>query len=188
MVVLREWASGSPFTWIFGLGSSASFSDTLLGGYPHLVAAEALAELGVIGFSLLMTIWVLTAKNLWKLGRRLAEFPEERGLVAVLGALFLFELVLTFKQGSLLGNYFSFGFAMMIGRLEIVTRPYDAYRTGGFPVLPAEADGEYASDGYGDPGYGDPAYGEWAEDPEQAEAWEDDPELAQYLPSAHAER
>ncbi len=155
MVLLSAWGAASPFNWVFGLGSSASFDPMILGQYPHLVLAEVLGELGVVGLTILLAIWGLTARNIWHLARRLAPWGEERGLTAVIAALFLFETILTFKQGSLLGNYFCFGFAMIIGRLEVVTRPYAAAAGGarGFAVVGADDGyGEFNGDKYADAG------------------------------------
>lgn len=162
-ILLAAYAAASPLTWLVGLGSSASYDPLLVGGYPHLVVAEVLGELGLIGLSLLLTVWCLAGTSAWKLIRRMRPWREERGLVAVMVALLLYETILTFKQGSMLNSYYCFGFAMVVGRLEVVTRPYE---TAPLPAAP------YAEQEYGElDEYG--PHEEWADH---------DPELAGYLP------
>ena len=162
-ILLGAYAAASPLTWLVGLGSSASYDPLLVGGYPHLVVAEVLGELGLVGLSLLLTAWYLAGISALRLVRRMKPWREERGLVAVMVALFLYELILTFKQGSMLTSYYCFGYAMVLGRLEVVTRSYDAAPP---PAMP----------------YGEEVHGEFDEYGPHEEWAEHDPELAGYLP------
>lgn len=122
MVLLNEWTEAGPVAWLIGLGTSASYDPNLVGGYPHVVMAEVLGELGLIGFVMLWFVPILGFTAFVRLHRLVADDDENRGLVAVLGALFLFEVILSFKQGSLLGSPFAFGFAVVLGRLATLQR------------------------------------------------------------------
>lgn len=119
LILLEYWLS-RPAYWLLGLGNSASFDPGIIGLYPHVVLVEVLAEEGVVGFVLLWLVVILSFRSLFHLYRYLQADPHQRGLLAALGALFLFEVILSFKQGSLLGNTHAFTFAIMIGRFERV--------------------------------------------------------------------
>lgn len=120
MILLNAWADAGPVAWLIGLGTSASYDPDLLGIYPHVVMAEVLGELGLIGFVMLWFVPILAFRAFFRLHRTVRDDDESRGSVAVLGALFLFEVILSFKQGSLLGSPFAFGFAVLLGRLAIL--------------------------------------------------------------------
>ena len=102
--VLSAWADAGPFAWLAGMGTSASYVS--LGAYPHLVMAEVLAELGVIGLALLWVVPVLAFAAFGRHYRRVADDPETRGAISAIAALFLFEVILSFKQGSMLSSVF----------------------------------------------------------------------------------
>lgn len=117
--LLGHWITSSPLHWLVGLGSSASYDETILGIYPHLVMAEVLAEEGLIGFVLLWAIVILAYKSIAKAYPYAMPYPDARGVTAAIGALFLFEVILSFKQGSMLGNPFAFAFAIIAGRFGL---------------------------------------------------------------------
>lgn len=116
MIMMSEWVEGGPITWVIGLGTSASYE--VVGFYPHLVMAEVLAELGVIGFVLLWGVVIVAYTAYARLHRVVKDDPVARGLAAALAALFMFEVILSFKQGSMLGAVFAFGFAVVLGRVS----------------------------------------------------------------------
>jgi hypothetical protein len=115
-IVIERWWDEGPITWIFGLGTSASYHAELIGFYPHLVALEVLGELGVVGFVLLCIVAFGTIITTIRLSQ-IAPDLESRGVAAAMGGLFMFEVILSFKQGSLLGTPFSFGFALILARM-----------------------------------------------------------------------
>jgi hypothetical protein len=117
LIVLEYWIS-RPAYWLIGLGTSACFDPRIIGFYPHVVFVEVLAEEGLIGFALLWMVVILTFRSLARLFRVLRDDRQQRGLLAATGALFLFEVILSFKQGSLLGNPHAFAFAIMLGQYE----------------------------------------------------------------------
>jgi O-antigen ligase len=145
-IVLEAWADGGPVRWVVGLGYEASFAPSLLGAYPHLVMLQALAEQGIIGFVLLWLVVLLAARSVVRLWPRVTDDPNQRGLIAGLAALFLFEVILSFKQGSTLAFYNAYAFAVILGRLEM-TVPEPAH------AEPDAAESAHGSD----------------------EAWDDDP-------------
>lgn len=114
--LLGAWLGSNPAFWLIGLGTSASYP--MMGGYPHVVMAEVLGELGVVGFVLLWLVVIYSGQSLLRMYRLVRDAPVERGLVAALGAMFLFEVILSFKQGSMLGSYYAFAFAIILGRIE----------------------------------------------------------------------
>ena len=121
-ILLRHWAEAGPIAWIVGLGSSASYSRDILGGYPHVVMLEVLGELGVVGFAILWAIVIFAARDLYSVHRRVADDPNARGVNATIGAIFLFQVILSFKQGSLLGSEITLGLAIMVGRVGASAR------------------------------------------------------------------
>jgi hypothetical protein len=115
--VMKHWISAGPTAWIFGIGSSSSFK--YLNAYPHIVIGETLVEEGIFGLTLLIAIISVTFRQ----GFRLMSTPslpsEVRVNIGIVFAIFTFNLLLSFKQGSLLGSASTvFCFALIIGWLH----------------------------------------------------------------------
>src|ERR1700704_5928767 len=115
-ILLVQHSYQSVETIIFGLGNSASFDPRILGIYPHFVPLEILAEEGLIGFALFGLVLYSTARNAFKCYSQLNATPVNRKIFAALLAVFLFTLLLSLKQGSLLGNLEPFMFAIILGK------------------------------------------------------------------------
>lgn len=126
--MLATWAEAGPVTWVIGLGSSSSYD--IVGFYPHLVMAEVLAELGIVGFILLWAVVIVGYTPYVRLHNAVKDDPVRRGLAAAIAALFMFEIILSFKQGSLLGSAFAFGFAVVLGRLATAALSVGAWSSG----------------------------------------------------------
>ncbi|MEM6690630.1 MAG: hypothetical protein AAF664_14440 [Planctomycetota bacterium] len=111
-VMLERFENSDIVTWIFGLGTSASYR--YIGGYPHNVPIEVLTEEGLLGAIVYATFVVSTILVLWQKSRD----PNDplRREACLFGALFFFEFLLSLKQGSLIGNqqFFCFGIASLI--------------------------------------------------------------------------
>jgi hypothetical protein len=117
MLLLSYWADAGPFAWIFGIGGSASYSVPGLNFYCHVVMAEALAEMGIIGLVLLWLAPIFVFFTLRRLWPYVKDDALDRGAVMAVAACFLFEVILSFKQGALLGSENAFAFAIMLGRV-----------------------------------------------------------------------
>ncbi|WP_428387474.1 O-antigen ligase family protein [Mucisphaera sp.] len=117
-ILLGAWASAGPLYWFLGLGSSASYTDDLLGTYPHFVPGEVLGELGLFGFAIYFTAYTLTAIAFFRIFRAVKPYPEARSLIATLGALCVFVSLLTLKQGSLLGSFAVPLFFILVGTMD----------------------------------------------------------------------
>ena len=115
--VMKHWASAGPAAWIFGIGSSSSFK--YLNAYPHIVLGETLVEEGIVGFTLLVAIISITIRQGFRLMSNSILPPEVRVNIGIVFAIFTFNLLLSFKQGSLLSSASSvFCFALIIGWLH----------------------------------------------------------------------
>jgi hypothetical protein len=102
---------------LFGLGNSASFSPQILGFYTHIVPVEILCELGAVGLMLFLTILGLAARAMLRFSSSLASLQvsaEMRRSIACLGALAFIELMLSFKEGSLVRDVNLFLFPILI--------------------------------------------------------------------------
>ena len=122
ITLLSQWIAAGPFRWLFGFGSSGSFGLPGLGFYPHIVPAEVLGELGVIGAGLFVGMVYCcyrTVRELWPLIR---DDPDARGLVSVAAGLFLFEFIICWKEGSLVSSNELLGFAGLLGRIALSVR------------------------------------------------------------------
>jgi hypothetical protein len=117
-LLLVRLAYESPETMLIGLGNSASYDPRILGIYPHFVPLEVLAEEGLIGFGLYITILFSSMRNCLRCFRSIANEPRERLLLGGLVGLYMFTLLLSFKQGSLLGNLEFFMSSIVLGRYE----------------------------------------------------------------------
>jgi hypothetical protein len=123
MNVLRTWIDGGPIVWLFGFGNSGSFNREVNGYYPEVVPSEILGEEGLLGFALYLAIVGITLAQIPRIYRLVRPYAYERGLFAALSAMFVFELLQTFKGGSLLSNTGCFIFAILLTRFGVyVTR------------------------------------------------------------------
>jgi len=110
--VLTEWIN-SPLAIIFGLGNSASFSDDVLGTYPHIVPLEVLGEEGFIGFILFIFIVLLSVKQAKHLSALTFLSKDLKKVYAANFGCFVYTLLLSLKQGSLLNSSVLFLFAVV---------------------------------------------------------------------------
>lgn len=110
-------AMAHPLAMFIGLGNSSSFK--LLGIYPHITILEVLAEEGLPGIALYLAILICAIRSIRRSARAVAEDPARRVTLGILAGLFLFELVLSWKQGSLLGSSYVFCYAIILGRVEL---------------------------------------------------------------------
>lgn len=117
-IFLVRLAYESPEAVLIGLGNSASYDPRILGIYPHFVPLEVLAEEGLIGFGLYLTILFCSMRSCLRSFRIIANEPRERLLLGGLVGLYMFTLLLSFKQGSLLGNLEFFMLSIILGRYE----------------------------------------------------------------------
>jgi O-antigen ligase len=117
MTMLEICFRDGPRAWLVGLGSSASFK--YLETYPHNIYAETLAEEGLVGFTLLITVILMTLKQGYALLRTEGLSPGVRVNIGILMGMYCFNLILGLKQGSLLGAGPSvFCTAMAVGWLH----------------------------------------------------------------------
>ncbi len=123
-------AASNPMSLLIGLGNSAAFDPKILGFYPHIVPLEILAEEGLVGFSLLVTLVVYVVVMVKKT-IKITDSQYSKNLVAVVLGLAIFQFGLSFKQGSLLGSQWLFAFPIILERLHsiIMTRRIIANRS-----------------------------------------------------------
>jgi hypothetical protein len=114
--ILLQAASSHPFTMIFGLGNSSAFP--ILGIYPHIAGLEVLAEEGFVGALMYLAIIYFAARSVLRIAGRPDLSDFRRNALGVLTGLFVFELVLTQKQGSLLSSFYVWAYAITLARLE----------------------------------------------------------------------
>jgi hypothetical protein len=127
MRLLEIAIAKGPITLLFGLGNSSSWH--YVGGYPHIVPLEVLAEEGLFGLFLFLTFMAGVYGTLIAyIQNKSYPFRSEACLFA---ALFTFETLLCLKQGSLIGNQplFCFGFCALL-TLNSLNKKY--YFVGGF--------------------------------------------------------
>lgn len=124
-IALLGQAFSNPISMLIGLGNSAAFS--YVGFYPHIVPLEVLAEEGVIGFTMFVTMVVLIFRSGSQLLNSELLTPNERKVVAVNSAWWLFTFLLCFKQGSLVTSPELFMFAALHEKLYCVVRDRVAY-------------------------------------------------------------
>jgi len=102
------------WTTLFGLGNSSAFQ--VVGYYPHITALEVLAEEGVVGTVIYFAILIAALLSI-KRASSFALSDSQRCGLAVVAGLFVFELVISWKQGSLLFSAYVFAYAIMLSRL-----------------------------------------------------------------------
>jgi hypothetical protein len=114
---LLNAALAHPATIIFGLGNSSSYEA--VGFYPHITILEVLAEEGIAGLILYLAILVCAVRSIIRISRSLEADESQRKVLAIVAALFCFELILSWKQGTLLSSYYVFAYATILGRIEM---------------------------------------------------------------------
>ena len=116
---LAQTAFANPLTAIFGLGNSSSWH--YLGIYTHITVMEVLSEEGLLGFAIYLFAMAAAAVECMRLaGRRNADNSDAtRYSCALAISLFVFELILSQKQGTLLGSYYVLCFIGIIGQLNL---------------------------------------------------------------------
>ena len=114
--LLQAWQRGNILVWLFGLGNSASFD--VVGCYPHCVPAEILGEEGIIGFALFVTLLYVMITNVFCTRRAWHAAPEAVHAVMALTGLLIYVVLLSLKQGSLLGQPLMFAFAIILARVH----------------------------------------------------------------------
>ena len=119
-LLMVELAAETPTTFIFGLGNSAAYDHRILGIYPHFLPLEVLAEEGVFGFALYAVIFLLTLRSSYRALHLSQGDSDFKMLVAGLLGMYLFTVILSLKQGSLLVNLEPFMLGIGLGRFEKV--------------------------------------------------------------------
>ena len=115
---LLSAASHDPVKLVIGLGNSSAFH--YVGFYPHIALLEIIAEEGIVGCAVYFSMLVLTVRNVIMLDRKARSVGNHDAgrVIAVLAALFIFEWVLTFKQGTLLSSVYVVAYAAIISALH----------------------------------------------------------------------
>ncbi len=107
-----------PMSILFGLGSSSSYSNEIFGFYTHIVPLEILGELGLVGFGIFLSILFFTFTYTTKNINKLQQGSIERNTLITLFSFALFDLMLSFKQGSFLGSYVLFSMLIVLSRVN----------------------------------------------------------------------
>jgi hypothetical protein len=127
MNVVNRWADGGPVVWLFGFGNSGSFNKEVNGWYPEVLPAEVFGELGLVGFSMYVAIVGITLSQIPRVYRMVKPYEYERGVFAALAGIVVFEMLQTFKGGSLLTNTVFFIMAILLVRYcAYITRQVQA--------------------------------------------------------------
>jgi hypothetical protein len=102
-----EWGN-RPSAWLFGLGLNSYPALPLGTGdiYSHVVFADAIFELGLIGFALLLVILHATVTNCVNILRKAINSNAfDRSTAGTLVALVAYETMLVNKQGTIWGSF-----------------------------------------------------------------------------------
>jgi hypothetical protein len=113
---LLDVSSSHFSTTIFGLGNSSSFQ--VIGYYPHIAPLEVIAEEGFLGAVIYFAVIVLSVRSVKRIMRQPDMSDTKRNVLAILCGLFVFEFILSCKQGSLLSSVYVFAYAITLARLE----------------------------------------------------------------------
>lgn len=123
-ISMLEAYVANPFAYVFGLGTSAFNHYYQLrerGGplhwYPHNVLIEAITEYGFIGFGLLLLTLAYGFASSLKLFRSVEPDRELRSTAAILLAMLIFQLFLSFKQGHLMSPPFLMPMLLIAAKL-----------------------------------------------------------------------
>jgi hypothetical protein len=133
-VVLKA-ALDHPLALFIGLGNSSSFK--LLGIYPHITILEVFAEEGLPGIALYFAVLIYATRSIRRAARVLADDPARRIALGILAGLFVYELLLSWKQGALLSSEYVFCYAIILGRVELALAGAPATERNALVAAPA---------------------------------------------------
>jgi hypothetical protein len=120
--LMAFWANSPAFNWFFGIGSSASFDARVCGTYPHVVLVEILGELGFMGLFLYLTFIAIVVRDGIRLFSLQKEEPIQRAVAVTILAMFTYQMLLTFKQGSFITHTTSYAMCMLLSRQTAIVK------------------------------------------------------------------
>lgn len=115
-LLLSSWSNGGISAIFFGLGSASSFATS--GFYVHNLPIEILGELGLVGFSLFLIIYLQVWIKATRILKKLKHYPDTRQEVVAILGLFVSSAIISLKQGSLFSWPHLFFFAILISQME----------------------------------------------------------------------
>jgi len=147
--LLSAWIKEPAFL-LTGLGyfSFSEIPNRSGDGYSHVMLADSLGELGLIGFTLYVTFWTLVVRMVVRVFTTYREDHEYRSVVAAVASLLAFNFFLQNKQGTLWGIDSGWVLALMLARVDARERIF------GVPAAYAEDELPEFTD---EPSDGDPA-------------------------------
>ena len=129
--MIDAWTD-NPGTMLVGLGNSASYDPNItdctspVGCYPHNLPIEILTEEGLIGLGLYLALILYVGVIAIRAISDSSVDDDRKGALKVLFAFMIFELILSLKQGSLLGNWRFFLFTILLDRsINLLYQPVD---------------------------------------------------------------
>lgn len=130
--MMEAW-SESPGTMLIGLGNSASYDADITGCalpiacYPHNLLVEILTEEGIVGAVIFAMLIIYILVMAIRTVNDPAIDSDQKQMLKILLAFAAFEMILSLKQGSLLGNWRFFLFVLLLDRLlDLVRNPVAA--------------------------------------------------------------
>ena len=121
--LLNHWVDGGTFSWLFGLGNTASFEPAIVGYYPHCVPVEILGEEGVIGFGMFLAINFLTINRVWQSFKYTKFNFHDRNPLVLFSSFYLYTLLLSMKSGALFGSSTMLLFPILVERCLKLLKP-----------------------------------------------------------------
>jgi hypothetical protein len=115
-LLLWTWLE-SPGAWFIGLGANAYSSLNVGDAYVHNLAIEVLCEEGLIGAGFLAMALLTLYRGGRDSFRRWRDDPVMRSVVATLISVCAFALLLSLKQGSMLGAAGTFMYWFILAKL-----------------------------------------------------------------------
>lgn len=129
--MLDAWKE-SPGTMLVGLGNSAAYDPNItnctspVGCYPHNLLIEILTEEGIIGLAIYLALIFYVGVAAVRAISDMSIEDKHKSALKVLFAFMIFELILSLKQASLLGNWRFFLFAILLDRsINLLYQPID---------------------------------------------------------------
>jgi hypothetical protein len=120
--LLLDYWQKSILSMLFGLGNSASFDPDILGIYPHFLPLEILGEEGIIGFVIYLVIIVTIIKIVRNVYFDTRDDLSARQDFSILFSMVFYSMLLSLKQGSLLGNMELFTAVILLGKYHVLTK------------------------------------------------------------------
>ncbi len=124
---ITAWINSGPIYWLIGMGTGSLYSPVVLGYTSENAFIDCLAELGLIGFTLLALLLARTAQAGYRLiALSPSDYVRNSVVLAFLGCV-ISVVIISMKGTSIMSIYDMMGLCIIIARVAEITAQESAF-------------------------------------------------------------